>query len=85
MKTVTETTTIVTRIQNCAVRNPKQLVKSNNNTYFLYVGGYMYLLKPLDKLYTPGSVTQWQVTRLGDHPREYFLVGTSKQIALQLT
>ena len=75
------TTTSIARIQNCAVRNPKQLVKNNNDTYFLYVGGHMYLLKPLSHLYVTGENVQWHITRLGDRPREYTLTGTSKQIA----
>jgi hypothetical protein len=79
------TTTSIARIQNCAVRNPKRLVKSAGTTYFLYVGGHMYLCKALSKNYQPGRVAQWQVTRLGDYPREYILVGTSTQIAAQLS
>lgn len=78
------TTATPARVQNCAVRNPRQLIKNTGTTYFLYVGGHMYLLKVLSKDYAPGRLAQWQATRLGDHPREYILVGTSEQVARQL-
>jgi hypothetical protein len=78
------TNVALARVQNCAVRNPRQLIKHKDTTFFLYVGGHMYLLKVLSKNYAPGHVAQWQATRLGDHRREYILTGTSREVANQL-